>query len=84
MKACKTVVKRRREPDEFPTATVAIRNFCLECVGYNHAEVTKCTDPGCWLFPRRERKTPPELVSDAKRESGKRLARSNTAPQTST
>ena len=47
------VLKRRRREGEVPTARIAIRNQCLECVGYGHGEVEQCTDPECWLFPLR-------------------------------
>ena len=34
----------------------AIRAFCLECVGYESAEVNRCTAPACPLYPyRRDR-----------------------------
>ena len=33
---------------------VAIRAFCLECFGYESAEVNRCTAPTCPLFPYRE------------------------------
>ena len=52
------IVTRRREPGEFPTARVAIRNHCLECVGYRHSEVAGCSGPKCWLFPWRFGMTP--------------------------
>ena len=32
----------------------AIRAFCLECVGYQSAEVNRCTAPACPLYPYRE------------------------------
>jgi len=32
----------------------ATRAFCLECVGYNAAEVGRCTDGACPLYPYRE------------------------------
>ena len=47
------VVKRRRQAGEIATRRVAIRNHCLECVGYNAAEVVRCTSPACWLYPYR-------------------------------
>ena len=31
----------------------AIRRFCLECMGYQQAEVPRCTAPNCPLFPFR-------------------------------
>ena len=32
----------------------AIRAFCLECMGYQSAEVNRCTAPACPLYPYRE------------------------------
>lgn len=32
----------------------AIRAFCLECVGYEAAEVNRCTAPACPLYEYRE------------------------------
>jgi len=32
----------------------AIRAFCLECFGYESAEVNRCTAPACPLYPYRE------------------------------
>ena len=31
-----------------------IRAFCLECMGYQSAEINRCTSPTCPLFPYRE------------------------------
>lgn len=31
----------------------AVRSFCLECVGYDPREVTKCTDKACPLWKWR-------------------------------
>lgn len=32
----------------------AIRGLCLECMGYQSAEVNRCTAPACPLYPYRE------------------------------
>ena len=48
-----TILRRRRNPDEVTTARIAIRNHCLECVGYVVSEVERCTSPECWLYPWR-------------------------------
>ena len=32
----------------------AMRAFCLECMGYDAAEVRRCTAPACPLYPYRE------------------------------
>ena len=49
----KHVYRRRRGPEEYPTAVAAIRSHCLECCGYSAPEVDKCTAPACWLYPWR-------------------------------
>lgn len=49
----KGVKRRRRKPDEVASRSIAIRNFCLECMGYLSPEVEQCTDIGCWLYPYR-------------------------------
>jgi hypothetical protein len=33
------------------TPPKAIRLFCLECMGYQQAEITRCSAPLCPLFP---------------------------------
>ena len=45
--------RRRRKPGEVATRKQAIRNMCLECMGYQIAEVHKCTSEQCWLWPYR-------------------------------
>jgi hypothetical protein len=52
------VRRRRRQPREFSTAATAIRNHCLECCGYDAAEVERCTCPACWLYPWRFKCSP--------------------------
>ena len=47
------IEKRRRREGELPTRKVAIRNHCLECCGFNAAEVRRCSAPECWLYPYR-------------------------------
>jgi hypothetical protein len=37
---------------------VAIRSFCLSCMGGSATEVNKCTSAGCALFPYRFGKNP--------------------------
>lgn len=34
----------------------AILAFCYECMGWNQAEVERCTSPECPLYPFRNRK----------------------------
>ena len=52
-KRFRSIVKRRRMPGEIPTLRAAIRNHCLECMGWEQAEVPGCTAPMCWLWPFR-------------------------------
>ena len=33
--------------------SLAIKAFCLHCVGYLRAEVTNCSSKGCPLWPHR-------------------------------
>lgn len=33
----------------------AVRSFCLECVGYQVAEISRCSDGGCPLYAFRLR-----------------------------
>ena len=47
------VLRRWRRPGQLTSRVNAIRNHCLECVGYNSAEVERCTAPECWLWPYR-------------------------------
>lgn len=48
-----TIHRRRREPGEIVSPKASIRNHCLECCGYNRADVDACTAPECWLYPYR-------------------------------
>ncbi len=45
--------KKRREIGEIASKKMAIRNHCLECVGYSEKEVTECTATKCWMWPWR-------------------------------
>ena len=40
-------------PGEIATRSVAIRNQCIECMGYAAHEVKECSAPECWLYPYR-------------------------------
>ena len=44
------------------TARQAIIAACKECVGYNSAEVRRCTSPLCALYPFRTHETPRDTV----------------------
>ncbi len=45
--------KRRRKPGEYDGRKEAIRNMCMECMGYEMTEIKLCTAKGCWLYPWR-------------------------------
>lgn len=45
--------RRRRQCGEVASRKEAIRNFCLECMGYQQAEIRRCTATECWLYPWR-------------------------------
>lgn len=48
------IVRRRRKVGEIvKPPTRAIRVHCLECCGWNAAEVARCTATGCWLWTYR-------------------------------
>jgi len=68
---CTTVKRRRRKPGECATPVTAIRNFCLECCGYQSAEVRRCSGPQCWLYPYRMGKSPLRQKGAALISSGK-------------
>ncbi len=44
---------RRRKPGEVATRKEAIRNMCMECMGYEMSEIRLCTAKECWLYPWR-------------------------------
>jgi len=53
IRASAKIRKRRRKPGELSTPMAAIKCHCLECVGYQTGEVSKCTSPDCHLSPYR-------------------------------
>lgn len=55
--AIKHTVRDRAGGTEVKTLTArsAIRHHCRECMGWNAAEVRRCTSPLCALFPFRTR-----------------------------
>ena len=48
------------------TALWAIREKCLECMGWNVAEVRRCPSIDCALFPFRFGKRPKSVTEDEK------------------
>jgi hypothetical protein len=53
MNVVRTVLRRSRRPGEVAIRSIAIRNWCLECVGWEFCEVTRCTGRDCWFRPYR-------------------------------
>ena len=51
-------IKLRNGHDRPTSPLSAIKEFCLECCGYNSAEVKTCTAPNCPLFEFRNGKNP--------------------------
>lgn len=52
----------------------AIKFFCLECLGWSHAEVEKCSAPLCALHPfrkGRDESKVKKVVSDEMREAAR-------------
>ena len=45
--------KRQRRKGEVATRRESIRNHCMECMGYQMAEIHECTATSCWLYPWR-------------------------------
>ena len=45
--------RRRKLNGEYKSRKEAIRNMCLECMGYEMSEIKKCTAKECWLYPWR-------------------------------
>jgi len=60
VKKINRIVRRRRKPGEYATGRLAIRLCCLECMGYQPREVSRCTARECWLWPLRDPNIPPE------------------------
>ena len=59
-----------------PSRLKAIRQECLFCMGGSAQFVRECESSHCFLWPYRMGKKPDHMVTDAKRESGRRLAAS--------
>lgn len=52
------------KPSKRLTRGVAIRKYCYECSGFNHAEVTRCELDDCPLWPFRKGKEAPNGLPD--------------------
>ena len=53
---------RRRKIGEICTRRDAIRNHCMECMGYMMAEIHRCDSFDCWLYPWRMGELDEEMV----------------------
>ena len=49
--SCRALVRRAYESTASPRG--AIKAFCLQCVGYERKDVTRCTASACPLFAYR-------------------------------
>jgi len=58
---------RRRKEGEICTRRDAIRNHCMECMGYQMAEIRHCTAIACWLYPYRPGATRAEMGAERER-----------------
>ncbi len=63
------VLARPRAADECARPLTAMRNFCLQCMGWVATEIPGCTAPDCWLFPYRLGKNPLVKKSEARAEA---------------
>lgn len=71
-------IKLRNGYDGPTSPLSAIEEFCLECCGYNSADVKTCTAPNCPLFefrngknPYRKKRNDRRTASSSKREAAK-------------
>lgn len=53
MKLDHHVHRRRRRPGEVLGLRATVRANCLQCVGWNAAEVARCSSHACWCWPWR-------------------------------
>lgn len=60
--------KRRRQCGEVASRKEAIRNFCMECMGYQQAEIRRCTSTQCWLYPWRLGALDDETIKEEKQQ----------------
>ena len=55
-----------RPKDHLAHTLKAVRRHCLGCMAQQSAEVKRCHIYGCWLWPYRMGKTPPNLKNRQK------------------
>jgi hypothetical protein len=56
------------------TPIKAIRRFCLECMCWGVAEVSRCTAPLCPLFPFRMGDTHADLTPEDRKRKSERMS----------
>lgn len=63
-----TLERRSRGEDEFASRTHSIKLYCLECSGYNRAEINRCPSWYCWFYPWKTGKLDIELLEKEVKE----------------
>lgn len=63
------IIKRPRRKGEVVSRKETIRNFCVECMGYEMSEVRECTSPDCWLYPWRLGSLDEESINQEKEQA---------------
>ena len=53
----------------------AIRRFCIECMGFQQAEIPRCTAPLCPLFPFRMGKAHKSVSPEQRKQMSDRAIR---------
>lgn len=66
------LAKHRRKPGQVASRKDAIRNFCMECMGYQMAEIRRCTSTECWLYPWRLGMLDDEVKKEKKKAKAKK------------
>ena len=68
-KNVKGAKKRERYQGEIPSMKIAIRSFCLNCMGGGSDAITgvkECTANSCWLYPYRLGKFDKKCLKEVK------------------
>ena len=71
-----TLARERRKRGQIAGRTVAVQNFCRECMGFDPGDsgslsgaVKNCTAHECWLWPWRSGPLDPDAKSEAGEKS---------------
>ena len=78
----KSEIKLRNGNDKPTSPLMAIKEFCMECCGYNSADVKTCTAPNCPLFAFRSGKNPyrkREMTAEQRQAAKERLQKAREA-----